>query len=107
MPLVIARMVDLKSHLLTDNVFEGDRVVFGEQIGREMEWLRDCLMPAKALKKESIFAERRQQRNESVLLSVCHRCKTSRCDRCPRSNLVRSRRLRSGYRGGAPRGRRG
>ena len=34
-------------------------------------------MASKALKKERIFAERRKERNESALLSVCWHFKTS------------------------------
>jgi hypothetical protein len=72
MALVVAGVVDLESHLLADDVLEGDGMILGKEIGREMKKLRHAFMAAEAMQKESVLAERGFDGHEALLLGVGH-----------------------------------
>jgi len=72
MALVIPGVMDLESDLLSDDVFEGDRVIFREQIGGEMKELRYAFVTAEAKQQKSVLAQRGLDGDETLLLGVGH-----------------------------------
>jgi hypothetical protein len=71
--LFIGRELNGKSHLLADNVFESNGMVFGNEFGGEMEEPRDALATEKAHEEQGVFAERCVELNEPIFLSEhCH-----------------------------------